>query len=75
MDQNVTLNKHVGLKIRNLRKERNLSQEDFADKCGLHRTYIGAVERGERNITLKTLETIAEALDVMVGELINEYKK
>ena len=75
MEHNVTLNKHVGLKIRSLRKEQNLSQEDFADKCGLHRTYIGAVERGERNITLKTLETIAKALNVMVSELINDFNK
>lgn len=54
------------------RRCKNLSQELLADKCGLHRTYIGSVERGERNVTLSTLEVLAEALGVSVPELLSK---
>jgi transcriptional regulator with XRE-family HTH domain len=47
-----------------------LSQEELADVCGLHRTYVGSVERGERNVTLSSLETIAKALGVSVVDLL-----
>jgi transcriptional regulator with XRE-family HTH domain len=56
--------------IRRLRHERDLSQEALADICGLHRTYVGSVERGERNVTLSSLELLARALDVSVIELL-----
>ncbi len=56
--------------IRAFRNIRGLSQEALAEMCSLHRTYIGAVERGERNVTLSTLELIAEALGVSVPELL-----
>ncbi|MFA5264769.1 MAG: helix-turn-helix transcriptional regulator [Opitutaceae bacterium] len=58
------LNAIVGTNVRISRKRLGLNQDEFADKCGLHRTYIGAVERGERNITLETLQRIAAALEV-----------
>ena len=48
--------------MRHFRTEKNISQEELAELCGLHRTYIGAVERGERNITLINAEKIAMAL-------------
>ena len=58
--------------IRALRSSSGLSQEELASQVGVHRTYLGAVERGERNITLLTLERIAEALKVHpVSLLIN----
>ncbi|MGV6809604.1 MAG: helix-turn-helix domain-containing protein [bacterium] len=57
--------------IKRLRSEKRLSQEELADKCGLHRTYIGAVERGERNVTLSSLELIASALEVNVPTLLS----
>ncbi len=61
--------------IKNIRNDLNLSQEQLADKCGLHRTYVGAVERGERNITLSSLEAIASALSVSVPTLLTNSEK
>jgi len=58
-----------GSKIAQLRKERNLSQEDLADLANLHRTYIGMIERGEKNLTLRSMEKIAKALKVNIEEL------
>ncbi len=60
--------------IKNLRRVQSLSQEALADKAGLHRTYIGAVERGERNITLLNANRIAEALGVKLSECLKEVK-
>lgn len=60
----------VAKNLKRLRLQRNWSQEDCAEKCGLHQTYIGAVERGERNITLATLDGIADAFGVSVQELL-----
>ncbi len=56
--------------IRAYRKANRISQEELADICELHRTYVGSVERGERNVTLSTLETLASALGVSVPELL-----
>lgn len=53
-----------GEKVRELRKERGLSQEELAFKADLHRTYIGMIERAEKNITLINIEKIANALNV-----------
>jgi transcriptional regulator with XRE-family HTH domain len=58
--------------IRAFRKARHVSQEELADMCDLHRTYVGSVERGERNVTLSTLETLAAALGVSVPELLTK---
>ena len=58
--------------IRAYRKLHQVSQEELADMCNLHRTYVGSVERGERNVTLKTLETLAAALGVSVPELLTK---
>lgn len=61
--------------LRRLRKDRGLSQEELADRCGLHRTYIGSVERGERNVTLGSLEVIASSLGVSVPYLLSKHTK
>jgi len=61
--------------IRNYRKRKALSQEQLADLCELHRTYVGSVERGERNVTLTTLETFASALGVSVPDLLVRKKR
>jgi transcriptional regulator with XRE-family HTH domain len=58
------LQRTVGTNLRRLRTERGLSQEAFADVLGFHRTYVGGVERGERNLTLRTVERLADILDV-----------
>jgi len=60
--------------VRRLRKKGNLSQEAFAEICGLHRTYIGAVERAERNVSLSIIATLAVALGVSVPELLTQRK-
>ncbi|MCA9946953.1 MAG: helix-turn-helix transcriptional regulator [Pseudomonadales bacterium] len=54
------------------RKANAMSQEDLADICGLHRTYIGSIEREERNCTLSTLEALSKALKLSVAELLVE---
>ena len=58
--------------MRTFRKARGVSQEAFAELCQLHRTYIGSVERGERNVTLGTLEAIAGAMEIIVPQLLTE---
>ena len=62
----------VAENLRRLRLAKGWSQEVCAEKCGLHRTYIGAVERGERNITLATLDAIAAALKASPIELLTK---
>lgn len=56
--------------VRSFRAEQQLSQEELADRCQLHRTYIGSIEREERNATLSTLEVLANALGISVSELL-----
>jgi len=58
------LQRRVGANLRLLRVERGYSQEAFADHLGYHRTFIGGVERGERNLTLRTVERLAALLEV-----------
>lgn len=58
------LQRTVGENLRAYRKARGLSQEAFADLIGVHRTYMGGIERGERNLTLKSLERIALKIEV-----------
>ena len=64
------LQRVVGEQVRRVRAERGLSQEALADALGVHRTYLGAVERGERNLTLRTVERLADRLDVPVRDLL-----
>ena len=59
-----------GEKVRQERLKKKLSQEDLADLAGVHRTYIGMVERAEKNITLKNINKIAIALDIKITDLL-----
>lgn len=63
--------KAFGARVRALRLARGLSQETLALTCDLDRTYIGGVERGERNLSLVNIHRIAEALGLAVGELFD----
>lgn len=63
--------KNLGNRIRKIRNENGLSQEKLAFECELDRTYIGSVERGERNIAIINLRKIAKALKIKVSDLLN----
>ena len=58
-----------GKAIRQIRSERQISQEEFADMCGMHRSYMSDVELGKRNISLENIKKIAEALSLSVSQL------
>ena len=62
----------VGETIRTRRRRAHLSQEKLAEKTNLNRNYIGEIERAQKNITLETLEKIAKALELRVGELLDD---
>ena len=66
----IDLRRQFGENVRNFRTNLKLSQEGFAELCGLHRTYISGVERGVRNPTLTIVVQIAEALKIHPAELL-----
>lgn len=70
MNSNNEILKRFGEKVRKVRKEKGISQEALAEKAGLHRTYIGMIERAEKNITLINIEKIAKALNVEIKDLL-----
>jgi transcriptional regulator with XRE-family HTH domain len=63
------IQRSVGNRIRALRRKYGWSQEEFAGQCGLHRTYMGHVERGEKNISLSTMVRISDALGIRLRDL------
>jgi transcriptional regulator with XRE-family HTH domain len=63
------LQQQIGKRVRQLREKRGLSQEALAAICNLHRTYIGLIERGERNLSVSTVEVVARGLEVPASEL------
>lgn len=66
------IRKAFGIKVRMRRFEMELTQEELAEKAGLHPTYIGSVERGERNISLENIMCIAKSLECHPGMLFSE---
>lgn len=65
-----SINVRFGKKVREERLKRNLSQEKLAARAGVHRTYIGMIERAEKNITLENIEKIAKALGVPIEDIV-----
>ena len=63
------IQRQLGERIRKLRQKKGWSQEEFAGISGLHRTYIGAVERGEKNLTVSTMHTLAKTLNTTIARL------
>lgn len=66
-----TIQKEFGTRVRGLRLAKGLSQEELAFRADLHRTYLGGIERGERNPALKNIAAIAKALGVTLSELFS----
>jgi transcriptional regulator with XRE-family HTH domain len=64
-----------GAAVRAQRQVRGWSQEEFADRVGLHRTYIGDIERGERNVSLINIERISRGLDLSLAALMSEVER
>jgi transcriptional regulator with XRE-family HTH domain len=62
----------IGNKIRKLRHQRNFSQEQFANLCGLDRTYIAGIEQGKRNVSIINIEKIAKAFEISLSELFED---
>jgi transcriptional regulator with XRE-family HTH domain len=69
MSSDSTIAVRFGERVRLLRKAKGLSQEAFAVKCSLDRTYISGIERGRRNVSLRNIEIIARTLGVSISEL------
>lgn len=67
MKKNILLK--FGNKVRTERQKQNMSQEKFSDLVGVHRTYIGMIERGEKNITLENIQKISKALNLKIENL------
>ncbi|HSY82141.1 MAG TPA: helix-turn-helix transcriptional regulator [Gemmatimonadaceae bacterium] len=67
--------KLLGDRVRQRRIGLGISQEAFANKCGVHRTYIGKVERGEQNVSMGSLERIAKGLGVRISQLVREAEE
>jgi len=65
---------NFGERVRKLREQRGLSQEDLGMKAKIHRTYIGSVERGEQNVSIINIERIAKALGVSLAELFRTFR-
>jgi transcriptional regulator with XRE-family HTH domain len=68
------LAKKLGANVRKYRDALGLSQEELADRCGLHRTYVGSVERGERNVSLENIVVLARALNEAPAALLEGLK-
>ena len=66
--------RRLGLNLQRLRRAKGWSQEELADRAGVHRTYVSGVERGQRNPTITIVEKLAAALETSIGELADAAK-
>jgi len=69
------LQKRIGLVIRTQRAKQHISQEAFADKIRMHRTYYGALERGEKNLQLSTLKRVSDGLGIRMSEVLERAER
>lgn len=67
----MTIQARLGLNIRRLREAQGWSQEDYADRAGIHRTYVSDIERGRRNPTVTVVEKLAKPFAVSAGSLLD----
>lgn len=72
---NKALAEEIGALVRQLRVAAEMSQEEFADRCGVHRTYIGSIERGEKAITLETAQKIVVALNISLSQFFQKLEE
>lgn len=72
-NSNPELTMKIGKRIKHFRNARNMSQERLAEKSGLHRTYIGSCERGERNITILSLSILCKSLDITLKVFFEDF--
>lgn len=72
---NIELSKAFGIVVRERRSELKLSQEELAYHAGLHRTYIGMIERGEKNISLENISKISDSLNLSISDLFLNLEK
>lgn len=72
MNTEIELLKELGLKVQKRRKKLGISQEELAFRAGFHRTYIGMIERAERNITLSNIKRLADALQINIKDLFDK---
>ena len=68
----VDIRVRLGQNIRRLREAKGWSQEDYADRAGIHRTYVSEIERGKRNPTISVVARLAAPLDVAAGKLLDD---
>lgn len=73
MEQERAILKKFGARVRSLRVEKGYSQEELSERANLHRTYIGMIERGEKNVTLVNVQKLAKALGLSMNELLKPY--
>jgi len=71
----ITLRGILARNVRLIRNDLGLSQEQLADEAGLHRTYVGSIERAERNVSIDNIQKIAKALKVKPDELLRDWRK
>lgn len=74
-EEEEVLVREFGAVVRRLRLEQGFSQERFAELCGLHRTYIGTIERGEKVVTIVTAHKVAKALGVSLAAVFSELER
>lgn len=75
MDREQAYKNALGQAVRRLRKAKGFSQEGFADEVGLHRTYMGSIERGEQNLTIRNIVRVADHLGILPSQLLAEAEK